>query len=58
MEEKNNKSRVSRRDFLKYSAGVAAVAAGAAATLGKIPLPTAENKAKPETIPDSSEPLV
>ena len=31
------KRRVSRRDFLKYSAGVAAVAAGASSLLGKIP---------------------
>ena len=31
------KRRVSRRDFLKYGAGVAAVAAGASSLLGKIP---------------------
>ncbi len=31
------KRRVSRRDFLKYGAGVAAVAAGASGLLGKIP---------------------
>ncbi|OLE91561.1 MAG: hypothetical protein AUF79_03810, partial [Crenarchaeota archaeon 13_1_20CM_2_51_8] len=31
------RSRVSRRDFLKYGAGVAAVAAGASGLLGKIP---------------------
>jgi len=31
------RKRVSRRDFLKYGAGVAAVAAGATGLLGKIP---------------------
>ncbi len=35
--EKTTKRRVSRRDFLKYGAGVAAVAAGASGLLGKIP---------------------
>ncbi|TMI31616.1 amidase [Candidatus Bathyarchaeota archaeon] len=40
--ENNHEStegRVSRRDFLKYSAGVAAVISGASGLLGKIPLP-------------------
>ncbi len=37
-EEGSNK-KISRRDFLKYSAGAAAVAAGATGLMGKIPLP-------------------
>ena len=36
-QETVTKKRVSRRDFLKYSAGVAAVAAGASSLLGRIP---------------------
>ncbi len=32
-------SKISRRDFLKYGAGVTAVAVGATALMGKIPLP-------------------
>ena len=35
--ETTTRRRVSRRDFLKYGAGVAAVAAGASGLLGKIP---------------------
>jgi amidase len=35
--ETTTRKRVSRRDFLKYGAGVAAVAAGASSLLGKIP---------------------
>ena len=31
--------KISRRDFLKYGAGVTAVAVGATALMGKIPLP-------------------
>jgi len=56
--KKESKNKVSRRDFLKYSAGVAAVAAGAAATLGKVSLPLSENKpaASPSSL--SSEPIV
>ncbi len=43
-----SKGKLSRRDFLKYSAGVAAVAAGASAVLGKLPLPSPEtSKASP-----------
>ena len=41
----NNPNRkVSRREFLKYSAGVAAVAAGTAAMMGKIPLPQSTSR--------------
>jgi len=32
--------KITRRDFLKYSAGVAAVAAGAGTLLGGLPLPS------------------
>ena len=37
MEKEQSPRKVSRRDFLKYSAGVAAVAAGSATLLGSIP---------------------
>lgn len=57
-EKSETKSKVSRRDFLKYSAGVAAVAAGAAATLGKIPLPSPDTGKAPSTLSHSSEPMV
>ena len=47
---------VSRRDFLKYSAGVAAVAAGATGLLGNIPSIASPLKPSPffQTGPDSS----
>ncbi len=50
---------ISRRDFLKYGVGVAAVAAGATALMGKIPLPAGEPKA-PATHArnNSEEPIV
>lgn len=54
-EESGNK--VTRRDFLKYSAGVAAVAAGATALMGKIPLPADQPKTSPSRN-FSSEPIV
>ena len=57
-DKKGSENKVSRRDFLKYSAGVAAVAAGAAATLGKVSLPLSENKPASPSAPLSSEPIV
>lgn len=41
---KESNHKISRREFLKYSAGVAAVAAGATAMLGKIPLPASSSR--------------
>lgn len=58
--EKDNKGNVSRREFLKYGAGVAAVAIGATAMMGKIPLSlpqTEQSNSNPRTN-DSSEPIV
>jgi len=51
-----SRNKISRRDFLKYSAGAVAVAAGATALMGKIPLPADQ----PKTIApnDSAEPIV
>ncbi len=46
MSDSNNRTKdepqrkITRRDFLKYSAGVAAVAAGAGTLLGGLPLPS------------------
>ncbi len=54
--ENESPNKISRRDFLKYSAGAVAVAAGATALMGKIPLPVDQPKS---TAPnDSSEPIV
>lgn len=41
-ESNDKKKNLTRRDFLKYGAGVAAVAAGAAAMLDKIPFKSSE----------------
>ncbi len=56
-EESSNK-KVSRREFLKYGVGVAAVAAGATALMGKIPLPGAQPTKRTPAVNDSSEPIV
>ena len=58
-ESEDKKDKISRREFLKYGAGVAAVAVGATALMGKIPLslPQAESRANPAPN-DSSEPIV
>src|SRR2546422_11058374 len=50
--------KVSRREFLKYGVGVAAVAAGATALMGKIPLPEGQPAKKTPSANDSSEPIV
>ena len=54
-EQKSN-NKISRRDFLKYGVGVAAVAAGATALMGKIPTPAEQPKTPAAN--DSSEPIV
>ena len=54
--EQESSSRISRRDFLKYGVGVAAVAAGATALMGKIPLPA--DQPKTPAANDSAEPIV
>ena len=55
--ENDPENKISRREFLKYGAGVAAVAVGATALMGRIPLPTDQVK---KTLPsnDSSEAIV
>lgn len=55
--EPEEQGKVSRREFLKYGAGVAAVAVGATALMGKIPLPMEQPKKTPPAN-DSSEPIV
>ena len=56
--ENNSNKKVSRREFLKYGVGVAAVAAGATALMGKIPMPEDQPTRRiPATI-NSSEPIV
>ena len=54
----NQNKKVSRREFLKYGVGVAAVAAGATALMGKIPLLESQPTKKTPTVNDSSEPIV
>jgi hypothetical protein len=56
--ENISNKKVSRREFLKYGVGVAAVAAGATALMGKIPLPQEQTTKKTPATNDSSEPIV
>ena len=56
--KEESQGNLSRRDFLKYSAGVAAVAAGASAMLAKLPLPSTDT-AKPSVSPSkNSGPII
>ena len=55
--ENNQNKKVSRREFLKFGVGVAAVAAGATALMGKIPLPEGQPSKTPAAN-ESSEPIV
>jgi len=54
--EQEPSSKISRRDFLKYGVGAAAVAAGATALMGRIPIPAEQPKAPAAN--DSAEPIV
>jgi len=54
--EQHSSNTISRRNFLKYGVGAAAVAAGATALMGKIPVP-AEQPKTPATN-NSAEPIV
>ncbi len=54
--EQESSSKISRRDFLKYGAGDAAVAAGATALMGKITIPAEQPKSPAAN--DSAEPIV
>jgi len=54
--EQNSGNKISRRNFLKYGVGAAAVAAGATALMGKIPLPAERPKTPPAN--DNAEPIV
>jgi len=56
--ENNQNKKVSRREFLKFGVGVAAVAAGATALMGKIPLPEGQASKKTPAANESSEPIV
>jgi hypothetical protein len=55
--EKGPDGKISRREFLKYGAGVAAVAVGATALMGRLPLPEDSSK-KPPAANDTSEAIV
>jgi hypothetical protein len=54
--EQESSNKISRRDFLKYGVGAAAVAAGATALMGKIPIPSEQPKTP--AVNDSAEPIV
>src|SRR2546430_9135078 len=56
--EGSSNKKVSRRELLKYGVGVAAVAAGATALMGKIPLLEERPTKKTSAVNDSSEPIV
>jgi hypothetical protein len=55
-QDSSNKNKISRRNFLKYGVGAAAVAAGATALMGRIPIPAEQPKAPAPN--DSAEPIV
>lgn len=55
-EPENESTKISRRDFLKYGVGVAAVAAGATVLMDRIPLPKEQAKTPPPN--ESAEPIV
>lgn len=48
--DKKPADKISRRDFLKYGVGVTAVAVGATALMGKIPLPADLQKPLPKPL--------
>jgi hypothetical protein len=52
----DSSNKISRRDFLKYGVGAAAVAAGATALMGKIPIPSEQPKTPAAN--DTAEPIV
>ena len=57
-EMQESQGKLSRRDFLKYSAGVAAVTAGATAVLSKLPLPSTETGKAAPARSSNSDPIV
>ena len=54
----SSNSNISRRDFLKYSVGVAAVTAGSAALMGKVSFPLPKEQTKTTSTNNSVEPIV
>ncbi|TMI13762.1 twin-arginine translocation signal domain-containing protein [Candidatus Bathyarchaeota archaeon] len=54
--ERDSNNKISRRDFLKFGVGAAAVAAGGTALMGKIPIPAEQPKTP--AVNDSAEPIV
>jgi hypothetical protein len=54
--EQDSSNRISRRDFLKYGVGAAAVAAGTTALMRRIPIPAEQSKTPAAN--DSAEPIV
>src|SRR6266568_1557032 len=54
--ERDPNNKISRRDFLRFGVGAAAVAAGTTALMGKIPIPAEQPKTP--AVNDSAEPIV
>ncbi len=54
--EQDPTNKISRRDFLKYGVGAAAVAAGATALMGRTPIPAEQPKSPAAN--DSADPIV
>ena len=54
--ERDSGNKISRRDFLKYGVGAAAVVAGATALMGKIPIPAEQPKTPSAN--NGAEPIV
>ncbi len=54
--EQDSNNKISRRDFLKYGVGAAAVVAGATALMSKIPIPAEQPKTPAAN--NSAEPIV
>jgi len=51
-------TKISRRDFIKFGVGAAAVTASAAAFMGKLPLSVVQPPSQPVAPRNSSEPIV
>src|SRR2546428_1346472 len=65
MEKKENpvrsegaSTKISRRDFIKFGVGAAAVTANAAAFMGKLPLSVVQPPSQPAAPRNGSEPIV
>ena len=56
--DEKHADKISRRDFLKYGVGVTAVAVGATALMGKIPLSASDTRQSAPRAPSTSDPII